>query len=483
MKFDLTPYLNRAKTVFNVKVVPIWKDTVKPIWKKRKKEKTKLIAVLSLCALALSIGAPIIASQNDSVIKVVKAESTSLHVPAAGMGETLFKYTKNTGKSSVEYLTHTSVGAKYSNNYNDYYSTNGEVIGKTIVCNADNSEIVDQIPGTERIERTNKKSEVVGHIDKLNVATLISKQGEYYEILSNDVHGYVKADNFECGRPAELLDEKTYVQTATVNNDDAYLYDSRKDSAKVVAIIPEDVSYTCLKTGKNFSKIYVEGVGEGWTRNENIDLETTQVYAQSVEEEQEYDAKIEEGQKKGKQVQKEIDAERKAEKKRQKEEAKLKKQQELLEQQALEQQQYNEWVNAQPEAVQQPVVQQPIKTPKLKDGDIRQQIANYACSFAGVLPYVWAGASLQTGADCCGFTMAIYNAFGYNIARTVEGQAVQGYSVPLNQALPGDIVVYGGHVALYIGNGQIVHAPTPGQMVTITGVGIMPILDVRRIIA
>lgn len=123
-----------------------------------------------------------------------------------------------------------------------------------------------------------------------------------------------------------------------------------------------------------------------------------------------------------------------------------------------------------------------FSTENLPADDIRQQIANYACSFAGWLPYVWAGASLQTGADCCGFTMAVYQSFGYNIARTVEGQAVQGRSVSLAEALPGDIVVYGGHVALYIGNGQVVHSPTPGQCVSITTVNMMPIWDIRRMI-
>lgn len=111
-----------------------------------------------------------------------------------------------------------------------------------------------------------------------------------------------------------------------------------------------------------------------------------------------------------------------------------------------------------------------------------ETIAADACQYVGWLPYVWAGSSLSTGADCSGFTMAIYAQYGYYLSHDSNVQSCEGRSVPLSEAQPGDIIVYSGHVGMYIGNGQVVHAPHPGRTVSIDSVNMMTVLDVRRII-
>lgn len=85
------------------------------------------------------------------------------------------------------------------------------------------------------------------------------------------------------------------------------------------------------------------------------------------------------------------------------------------------------------------------------------QIANYALQFVGN-PYVSGGTSLTQGADCSGFTWAVYKHFGITIPRVSRDQAKGGKSVSINSIQAGDIIYYGDHVGIYIGNGQIVHA-------------------------
>ena len=84
-------------------------------------------------------------------------------------------------------------------------------------------------------------------------------------------------------------------------------------------------------------------------------------------------------------------------------------------------------------------------------------IVDYALQFVGN-PYVWGGTSLTSGADCSGFTQSVYAQFGYSLPRTSYEQQNWGTEVSYADAQPGDLICYGGHVAIYMGNGQIVHA-------------------------
>lgn len=110
-----------------------------------------------------------------------------------------------------------------------------------------------------------------------------------------------------------------------------------------------------------------------------------------------------------------------------------------------------------------------------------QQIASYACQFVGN-PYVSGGTSLTNGADCSGFTYRVYSDFGYSIPRTSYAQRSAGKSVDYANAQPGDIICYSGHVAIYIGNGKIVHASTQKTGIKISNAQYREILSVRRIV-
>lgn len=110
-----------------------------------------------------------------------------------------------------------------------------------------------------------------------------------------------------------------------------------------------------------------------------------------------------------------------------------------------------------------------------------QEIANFACQFVGN-PYVPGGTSLTEGADCSGFTMAVYNHFGLSLPRSSYAQAGYGREVSYSEAQPGDIIYYGGHVGIYIGNGLIVHASTQATGIKISNALYRSIITVRRIV-
>ena len=111
-----------------------------------------------------------------------------------------------------------------------------------------------------------------------------------------------------------------------------------------------------------------------------------------------------------------------------------------------------------------------------------QDVVNYAVQFVGN-PYVWGGTSLTNGADCSGFIMSVYAHFGYSLPHSSSAMRSVGRGVSYAEAQPGDIICYDGHVAIYMGGGQIVHASNAKDGIKISSnAAYRTILAVRRIV-
>lgn len=119
--------------------------------------------------------------------------------------------------------------------------------------------------------------------------------------------------------------------------------------------------------------------------------------------------------------------------------------------------------------------------------DVRVDMVQYACQFVGNR-YVWGGTSLTNGVDCSGFTMRIYEKYGIYLPHSSSAQSGYGTRINPNEAKPGDLFFYGNggginHVAMYIGNGQVVHASSARTGIKISNAFYRSPICVTRLIS
>lgn len=377
----------------------------------------------------------------------VSAAPSDLALPAAGVGCVIEDYVGVTGESSIRLLSATALGATWTE-LNDYYDADGNIIGKRIIYNGSSELLLyDKIPGNERIERGESLAVLQGKMEPGTAATLIKEAGSWYQIVADGLTGYAKKEMFLTGRDAEENAGLMYKDVAVTTSDETWIMDDAYSYATIICALPANVTLTLLEAGDEYSCVDVPGVGAAWVSNNEASYTTVLKTAVTPEEEAAFRGKIAEGVAWGTEIEERLQEE------------------------------------AQRQARSYALSQIAPATPDSADvASLRQAIADYAQQFVGVLPYVWGESDLSVGADCSGFTSAIYREYGYSIPRASDAQAYGGMSVSMDDLRPGDIIAYEGHVALYIGGTTVVHAPGEGTTISYGDLYMMPIINVVRYI-
>ena len=285
-----------------------------------------------------------------------------------------------------------------------------------------------------------EEGEILGKLYNNSAATIIATEGDWYKIKSGSVDGYVKAEFVVSGAEAETLAKEVGHRTATVNTETLKVRNDAGLDATVQTLIPEGESYDVVEELDGWVKIAVDTDIEGYVSTEYVNLETEFVEAESIEEEKARLAEEERVRKEAEEAAKKAD------------EASAKKKKSASSSESTDNAESTESSETAAPAVTAPV------------SGSRAAIVSYALQFVGN-PYVAGGTSLTNGADCSGFTYSVFADCGISIPRDSRSQAAGGTPVDLSAIQPGDLLFYsnGGsinHVALYIGNGQVVHAST-----------------------
>ena len=295
-----------------------------------------------------------------------------------------------------------------------------------------------------------EEGEILGKLYNNSAATILATEGDWYKIKSGSVDGYVKSEFVVSGQEAAELAKEVGHRTATVNTQTLKVRNEAGLEASVQTLIPEGESYDVVEELDGWVKIAVDTDIEGYVSSEYVNLETEFVEAESIEEEK---ARLEEEER----LRKEAEAAAKAAD----EAAKKEKAKEAAKEETKEETKENTEKSQETSSSNSEQVSAPVSAPA---SGSRASIVSYALQFVGN-PYVAGGTSLTNGADCSGFTQSVFRDCGVSIPRDSRSQAAAGREISVSAVQPGDLLFYsnGGsinHVALYIGNGQVVHAST-----------------------
>ncbi|MCM1026463.1 MAG: SH3 domain-containing protein [Roseburia sp.] len=290
-----------------------------------------------------------------------------------------------------------------------------------------------------------EEGEILGKLYNNSVGTFVSETNGWYQITSGSVTGYVKGEYCVTGEEAVELAKKVGTRTATVDTQTLFVRKEPTTESAIIGMVPEAEELLVLEDVEGWVKVDVEE-GIGWVSKDYVLLRSEFVQAESREEEEARLAKEAEERRKAREA-----AAAKAA------------------------------ANSSKKTTEQQTQEAPVTYSVGEGSEMGKAVAEYALQFVGN-PYVYGGTSLTNGADCSGFVMSVYANFGVSLPHSSSADRSQGSKVDgLENAQPGDLICYSGHVALYIGDGQIVHASNKRVGIIVSRADYRKIRAIRRI--
>lgn len=272
----------------------------------------------------------------------------------------------------------------------------------------------------------------VGTIDAGGLVNIVEKGDTWSHITSGNVDGYIRNDLLAFGSDAANYASANFSKVAVVNTAALKLRKEASTGSEEITLLAQGESYPIVETGDAWTKIQLDTV-TGYVKNEYITISYNMPTAKAV---------------------------------------------------SAPAQDTTDTTTTEAPTTEAPTTEAPTTEAPVTEAptsDLGQQIANFACQFVGN-PYVWGGTSLTNGVDCSGFVMQVYAHYGISLPHSSSALRSVGRGISYSEAQPGDIICYSGHVALYIGGGQIIHASNPSDGIKISPATYTNILAVRRVL-